>query len=151
MAGRRLEANNQWKERRDYIKEALDQTLKDVWTLRRSTFVEKTQQWWSYRLDTVKTYLNDMILKTKDDSRLNLSKDRTTTVMALQIVLFKAWYMGVGHIDARWWSYTQWCMQKFEQEHGIKKSVYPTREMIQKLLTVAEQKNNMRGRPTTTW
>ena len=138
MTGRRLEANNAWREKKDYIKEALEKTRTDLWTLVRSTFVEKVnERGWRYRLDTASTYLKEAL---KDPKALNLSKDRATTVMALQIALCKAWYLWTGLIDAKWWSITRWAMQKFEREHGIMVSWYPTKAMVQKLLTVAEQK-----------
>ena len=134
----KLESNNWVKEKKDYIKEALDYTGKELSQLQRASFIEKlSNNRWNYRLDTVKTYLEGI---KNDYSYLNLSKNKTTTVMATQIALFKAWYMWVWHIDAKWWSYTMGCIRKFQSENWLPVSWYLTRRTVEKLLTVAAEK-----------
>ena len=134
----KIEANNWGKEKRDYIKEALEYTGKEAQQLQRSLFVEKVApNKWNYRLDTTKKYLEGI---RNDYSYLNLSKNKTTTVMATQIALYKAWYMWVGHIDARWWSYTKGCIAKFQRENDLPVSWYLTKRTVDKLLAVAAEK-----------
>lgn len=134
----KIEANNWGKEKRDYIKEALEYTGQEAQKLQRSLFVEKVApNKWNYKLDTTKKYLEGI---RNDYSYLNLSKNKTTTVMATQIALFKAWYMWVGHIDARWWSYTMGCIKKFQRENDLPVSWYLTKRTVDKLLAVASEK-----------
>ena len=134
----KIEANNKGKEKKDYIREALEYTGKELSQLQRASFIEKvSSNKWNYRLDTVKTYLDGI---KNDMSYLNLSKNKNTTVMATQIALFKAWYMWVGHIDAKWWPYTMSCIRKFQMENGLPVSGYLTRRTVDKLLTVAAEK-----------
>jgi hypothetical protein len=84
----KIEANNKGKEKKDYIREALEYTGKELSQLQRASFIEKvSSNKWNYRLDTVKTYLDGI---KNDMSYLNLSKNKNTTVMATQIALFKA-------------------------------------------------------------
>ena len=134
----KIEANNWGKEKKDYIKEALEYTGQEAQKLQRSLFVEKVApNKWNYKLDTTKKYLEGI---RNDYSYLNLSKNKTTTVMATQIALYKAWYMWVGHIDARWWSYTMGCIRKFQRENDLPVSWYLTKRTVDKLLAVAAEK-----------
>jgi hypothetical protein len=83
-----IESQNKGKEKRDYIKEALEYTGKELSQLQRASFVEKVSaNSWRYKLDAVKTYLEGI---RNDYSYLNLSKNKNTTVMATQIALYKA-------------------------------------------------------------
>ena len=134
----KVEANNWGKEKKDYIKEALENTGKELSQLQRASFIEKvSNNKWNYRLDTAKAYLEGI---RNDYSYLNLSKNRTTTVMATQIALFKAWFMWVGHIDAKWWPYTMSCIKKFQRKYDLPVSWYLTKRTVDKLLAVAAEK-----------
>jgi hypothetical protein len=83
-----IESQNKGKEKRDYIKEALEYTGKELSQLQRASFVEKVSaNSWIYKFDAVKTYLEGI---RNDYSYLNLSKNKNTTVMATQIALYKA-------------------------------------------------------------
>ena len=135
---KKLESNNWGKEKKDYIKEALEYTGKELSQLQRSAFVERVSaNSWNYKFDAVKTYLDGI----RDDySYLNLSKNKTTTVMATQIALYKAWYMGVGFIDAKWGPQTMGCIKKFQRENDLPISWYLTKRTVDKLLKVAAEK-----------
>ena len=134
----KLESNNWGREKKDYIKEALEYTGKELSQLQRASFVEKvTANSWRYKFDTVKTYLEGI---KNDYSYLNLSKNKNTTVMATQIALYKAWYMWVGFIDAKWWPQTMGCIKKFQKENDLPISWYLTKRTVDKLLKVASEK-----------
>jgi len=134
----KIESNNWGKEKKDYIKEALEYTGEELSQLQRASFVEKvSNNSWNYKFNAVKTYLEWI---KNDYSYLNLSKNKNTTVMATQIALFKAWYMWVGHIDAKWWPYTMSCIKKFQRENNLPVSGYLTKRTVNKLIAVAEEK-----------
>jgi hypothetical protein len=60
--------------------------------------------------------------------------------MATQIALFKAWYMPVWLIDAKWWSQTMWYIKKFQRENNLPVSWYLTKRTMEKLISVAAEK-----------
>ena len=133
-----IESQNKGKEKRDYIKEALEYTGKELSQLQRASFVEKVSaNSWRYKFDAVKTYLEGI---RNDYSYLNLSKNKNTTVMATQIALYKAWYMWVGFIDAKWGPQTMGCIKKFQRENDLPVSGYLTKRTVDKLLKVAAEK-----------
>ena len=133
-----IESQNKGKEKKDYIKEALEYTGQELSKLQRASFVERVSaNSWNYKFDTVKTYLEGI---RNDYSYLNLSKNKNTTVMATQIALYKAWYMWVGFIDAKWWSQTMGCIKKFQRENNLPISWYLTKRTVDKLLKVAAEK-----------
>ena len=131
---------------RDYIREALNETKMDLknlsnevwWKQWRARFVEKVNNnAWNYKLDAVKDYFKEIGLE-KNSPYLDLNKNWRTSIMGIQIWLYKAWYMWVWHIDARWGNYTIWCMKKFQEENWLTTTWYPNKETIKKLLTIAE-------------
>ena len=133
-----IESQNKGREKKDYIKEALEYTGQELSKLQRASFVEKVApNKWNYKFDAVKTYLDGI---KNDYAYLNLSKNKNTTVMATQIALFKAWYMPVWLIDAKWWSQTMWYIKKFQRENNLPVSWYLTKRTMEKLISVAAEK-----------
>ena len=138
----KLESNNWGKEKKDYIKEALEYTGKELSQLQRASFVERVNaNSWRYKLDTVVTYLEGI---RNDYSYLNLSKNKNTTVMATQIALYKAWYMWVWHIDAKWWPDTRSYIKKFQADNNLPISWFLTKRTVDKLIAVAEEKQGIK-------
>lgn len=133
-----IESQNRGREKKDYIREALEYTGKELSQLQRASFIEKVSpNKWNYRFDTVKTYLEGI---RNDYSYLNLSKNKNTTVMATQIALFKAWYMPVWLIDAKWWSQTMGYIKKFQKDNNLPISWYLTKRTVDRLIKVAAEK-----------
>lgn len=120
----------------------IKETKKNLWKLRRDTFFEKTWNNIYYKTDTVNNYLKEVstsITKIKDA----LFNDRKTIVMAVQIALYKAWYLPVGWIDWKRWPITRNAVAKFQRENWLWKQKNPwylNVNTLNKLIEVSAKK-----------
>ena len=121
------------------------ETKKDLWKLRIETFMDRKGPNWKYifyKLDTVNNYLGEVsgsISKIKDA----LFNDRKTIVMAVQIALYKAWYLPVWWIDWQRWPITRWAVAKFQRENWLWKQKNPwylNVNTLKKLIEVSSKK-----------
>lgn len=120
------------------------ETKKNLWQLRRDTFLERKWQNWKYifyKLDTVNNYLKETAA-TNSKIKESLLKDRKTIVMAVQIALYKAWYLPVGWIDWKWWPITRGAVAKFQRENWLWKQKNPWYLNVNTLNNLIEVSSN---------
>lgn len=124
----------------------IKETKENLWKLRRETFLEKKWPNWkyiSYKLDAVNNYLKEIsinITKIKDA----LFNDRKTIVTAIQIALYKAWYLPVWWIDWQRWPITRNAVDKFQRENWLWKQKNPwylNVNTINKLIEISSKKD----------
>lgn len=120
----------------------IKETKRDLWKLRRDTFFERKWNNIYYKTDTVNNYLKEVstsITKIKDA----LFNDRKTIVMAVQIALYKTWYLPVGWIDWKRWPITRNAVAKFQRENWLWKQKNPwylNVNTLNKLIEVSAEK-----------
>ena len=121
------------------------ETKRNLWKLRRDTFLEKKWQNWKYifyKLDAVNNYLKETATS-NTKIKESLFNDRKTIVMAVQIALYKSWYLPVWQIDWLRWPITRKAVAKFQKENWLWKQKNPwylNVNTLNKLIEVSSKK-----------
>ena len=101
------------------------ETKKNLWQLRRDTFFERKWKNIYYKLDNVNNYIKEVSISNSKIKETLLSNNRKTIVMAVQIALYKAWYLQVWQIDWQRWPITRGAVAKFQKENWLWKQKNP--------------------------
>lgn len=128
--------------KRVWITNQLRESWRNLWTLRRDTFVERKWNIIRYKLDAVNKYLKEISTSNKRIKEALLS-DRKTIVTAVQIALYKAWYLPVWEIDWLRWPKTRWAVDKFQRGNWLwwqKNPWYLNVGTLNKLIEVSTKK-----------